>query len=105
MSSSRTHIVTIPFYWFMMSLTAFDVSSFDYWVYFINSGLLLCSGANLVFDVYDFVGTGTIDAVNLADALRALNLNPTLVTIEKLGGTKKKGKQGICSCYLSDTQF
>lgn len=54
---------------------------------------MFCSGANLVFDVYDFVGTGTIDAANLADALRALNLNPTLVTIEKLGGTKKKGER------------
>lgn len=45
-----------------------------------------------MFDVYDFVGTSTIDAVNLGDALRALNLNPTLATIEKLGGTKKKGQ-------------
>uniref|UniRef100_A0A1B6KHN1 Myosin light chain alkali n=1 Tax=Graphocephala atropunctata TaxID=36148 RepID=A0A1B6KHN1_9HEMI len=51
--------------------------------------------ANLVFDVYDFVGTSTIDAVNLGDALRALNLNPTLATIEKLGGTKKKGEKTL----------
>ncbi|KAJ8935937.1 hypothetical protein NQ314_012558 [Rhamnusium bicolor] len=53
--------------------------------------------ANFVFSIYDFEGNGTVDAVNLGDMLRALNLNPTLVTIEKLGGTKKKSKLFIFS--------
>lgn len=35
----------------------------------------------------------TLDAVNLGDVLRALNLNPTNASIEKLGGTKKKGEK------------
>nr|CAI5869458.1 unnamed protein product [Callosobruchus analis] len=48
--------------------------------------------ANFVFSIYDFEGNGTVDAVNLGDMLRALNLNPTLATIEKVGGTKKKSK-------------
>lgn len=44
-----------------------------------------------MFSIYDFEGNGTVDAVNVADMLRALNQNPTLATIEKVGGTKKKG--------------
>lgn len=52
----------------------------------------IIKGANFVFSIYDFEGNQTADAVNLGDMLRALNLNPTLATIEKLGGTKKKGK-------------
>jgi len=51
--------------------------------------------ANFVFSIYDFEGNGTVDAVNLGDMLRALNLNPTLVTIEKLGGTKKKNEKKL----------
>lgn len=34
-----------------------------------------------------------IDAIDLGNVLRALNLNPTNATIEKLGGTKKKGEK------------
>ena len=49
--------------------------------------------ANIVFSIYDFTGNNTIDAVNLGDCLRSLNLNPTLALVEKLGGTKKKGKR------------
>lgn len=49
-------------------------------------------GANFVFSIYDFDGSGSVDAVNLGDMLRALNLNPTLVSVEKVGGTKKKSK-------------
>lgn len=45
-----------------------------------------------MFSIYDFEGNGTVDAVNLGDMLRALNLNPTLATVEKLGGTKKKSE-------------
>lgn len=46
-----------------------------------------------MFGIYDFEGTGVIDAVNLGDCLRALNLNPSLATIEKLGGTKQKNQK------------
>ncbi|KAK9730815.1 hypothetical protein QE152_g14200 [Popillia japonica] len=51
--------------------------------------------ATFVFEIYDFVGDGTIDAVNLGDCLRALNQNPTLAIIEKLGGTKKKNEKKL----------
>nr|CAH7741487.1 unnamed protein product [Callosobruchus chinensis] len=51
--------------------------------------------ANFVFSIYDFEGNGTVDAVNLGDMLRALNLNPTLATIEKVGGTKKKNEKKL----------
>jgi Ca2+-binding EF-hand superfamily protein len=50
------------------------------------------SGAKFTFSVYDMDGSGTVDAFYLGDALRAMNLNPTQAFIEKLGGTKKKGK-------------
>lgn len=52
----------------------------------------IITGANFVFSIYDFEGNGTVDAVNVGDMLRALNTNPTLATIEKVGGTKKKGR-------------
>ncbi|XP_042859353.1 myosin light chain 1-like [Penaeus japonicus] len=42
------------------------------------------------FSIYDFEGNGKIDAYYLGDCLRALNLNPTLAIIEKLGGQEKK---------------
>uniref|UniRef100_A0A8D8U8F6 Myosin light chain alkali n=1 Tax=Cacopsylla melanoneura TaxID=428564 RepID=A0A8D8U8F6_9HEMI len=49
--------------------------------------------AKFAFDIYDSEGNGTIDAVDLGRILYALNLNPTMATIEKLGGTKKKGEK------------
>lgn len=49
--------------------------------------------AKLVFDIYDFEGNAKLDAIHLGDALRALELNPTLAVIEKHGGTKKKGEK------------
>ncbi|VVC92535.1 myosin light chain 1 isoform X1 [Leptidea sinapis] len=51
--------------------------------------------ASFAFSIYDFDGSGKIDAFNLGDVLRALNSNPTLATIEKLGGTKKKGEKQL----------
>lgn len=36
-----------------------------------------------------------IDAIDLGDALRALNCNPTLALIEKMGGAKKRGEKKI----------
>ncbi|EDW38860.1 GL13770 [Drosophila persimilis] len=47
-----------------------------------------------VFEVMGSAGEG-IDAVDLGDALRALNLNPTLALIEKMGGTKKRNEKKI----------
>ncbi|KAK8403765.1 hypothetical protein O3P69_000105 [Scylla paramamosain] len=49
--------------------------------------------AKFAFSIYDFEGKGTMDAFYVGDCLRALNLNPTLAVIEKVGGkTKKKEK-------------
>jgi len=47
------------------------------------------------FSIYDFEGNGTMDAFYIGDCLRALNLNPTLATIEKLGGTEKRKEKMI----------
>ncbi|XP_065156740.1 myosin light chain alkali-like [Atheta coriaria] len=49
--------------------------------------------AKFVFDIFDTDGSGAIDAFQLGDALRALNLNPTVAAVEKLGGTKKKNEK------------
>ncbi|XP_046804856.1 myosin light chain alkali isoform X2 [Lucilia cuprina] len=47
-----------------------------------------------VFEVMGSPNEG-IDAVDLGDALRSLNLNPTLALIEKMGGTKKRGEKKL----------
>ena len=49
--------------------------------------------ANFAFSIYDLDGSGQVDAFYLGDVLRGLNLNPTNATVEKLGGTKKKGEK------------
>ncbi len=36
-----------------------------------------------------------MDAFYLGDALRALNLNPTMKMVEKLGGTAKRGEKTL----------
>ncbi|XP_069690095.1 myosin light chain 1 isoform X2 [Periplaneta americana] len=51
--------------------------------------------ANFAFSIYDFEGTGTVDAIYLGDILRGLNLNPTQATVEKMGGTKKKNEKKL----------
>jgi hypothetical protein len=53
---------------------------------------------DFVWGIYDSTNEG-IDAYYLGDLLRALELNPTLATIEKLGGTKKKGKNLFGQTY------
>ena len=45
------------------------------------------------FSIYDADGTMVIDCADLGNVLRALNFNPTNATIEKFGGTKKKGEK------------
>ncbi|KAJ6646155.1 Myosin light chain alkali [Pseudolycoriella hygida] len=50
--------------------------------------------AEFVFTIYDCDGEqNKIDANDLGDVLRALNCNPTLAYIEKLGGTKERGQK------------
>ncbi|KAF6206799.1 hypothetical protein GE061_018035 [Apolygus lucorum] len=51
--------------------------------------------ATFAFGIYDFEGVGTMDAFQLGNCLRALGLNPTAATVEKLGGTKKKGEKQL----------
>merc|ERR1739842_202360 len=46
--------------------------------------------AKFAFSIYDFDGAGQMDAFYIGDCLRALNLNPTLAIIEKMGGKLKK---------------
>jgi len=45
------------------------------------------------FDVYDFKGDGKVDAFYTGDLVRACNLNPTLKTINEVGGLAEKGKK------------
>lgn len=47
------------------------------------------------FSIYDFEGNGTMDAYYIGDCLRALNLNPTLAAVTKLGGTEKRKEKMI----------
>uniref|UniRef100_A0A2P2HVL4 Myosin light chain n=1 Tax=Hirondellea gigas TaxID=1518452 RepID=A0A2P2HVL4_9CRUS len=42
------------------------------------------------FSIYDFEGNETMDAFYMGECLRALNLNPTIAVLEKLGLAKKK---------------
>ncbi|XP_044003064.1 myosin light chain 1 isoform X2 [Aphidius gifuensis] len=51
--------------------------------------------AEFCFSIYDADGSNVIDAVDLGNVLRALNVNPTNSTIEKLGGTTKKGEKKL----------
>merc|ERR1711962_662690 len=43
------------------------------------------------FDVYDFKGDDKVDAFYAGDLIRACNLNPTLKTINEIGGGQAKG--------------
>ncbi|XP_013773753.1 myosin, essential light chain-like [Limulus polyphemus] len=47
------------------------------------------------FEIYDFEGVGKVDGKDLGDLLRSLDLKPTIETIMKNGGTKKKGERVI----------
>jgi len=63
-------------------------------IYEILNKLIFRADVEFVFEVMGSPGEG-IDAVDLGDALRALNLNPTLALIEKMGGTKKRNEKKI----------
>lgn len=47
------------------------------------------------FDIYDFEGVGKVDAYNLGDLLRSLDLRPTNQSIEKNGGVKRQGEKKL----------
>ena len=51
------------------------------------------SEAKLHFGIYDFDGSGKVDAFLLGDLIRSLDQRPTCAAIEKAGGTKKKGEK------------
>jgi len=51
--------------------------------------------AEFAFSIYDADGSNKIDANDIGNVLRALNLNPTLALIEKMGGTKKRGEKTL----------
>lgn len=51
--------------------------------------------AEFAFGIYDCDGSGKIDAYDIPDVLRALNLNPTLELCEKMGATKKRGEKKL----------
>jgi hypothetical protein len=59
------------------------------------------AGAEFAFSIFDNEGNG-IDGIDLGNLLRALSLNPTNATIEKLGGTKKKGELQILLLNFSE---
>eukprot|EP00092_Neocalanus_flemingeri_P037618 GFUD01040954.1.p1 GENE.GFUD01040954.1~~GFUD01040954.1.p1 ORF type:complete len:156 (-),score=49.21 GFUD01040954.1:130-597(-) len=52
------------------------------------------------FDVYDFQGDGTVDAFYAGDLMRACNLNPTLKTINEIGGEEERGKKMLTSADI-----
>jgi Ca2+-binding EF-hand superfamily protein len=47
------------------------------------------------FEIFDTVGEGKVDAVEMGPLLRSLDLRVTNAMIEKAGGTKKKGEKLI----------
>lgn len=49
--------------------------------------------AQFAFSIYDADGSNVIDACDLGNVLRALNCNPTNATIQKFGGTEKRGEK------------
>jgi myosin light chain 6 len=51
--------------------------------------------AEFAFGIYDCDGSGKIDAYDIPDVLRSLNLNPTMDTCEKMGATKKRGEKKL----------
>lgn len=51
--------------------------------------------AEFAFSIYDADGSGKIDAFDIGDVLRALNCNPTLALVEKMGGKKKRNEQKL----------
>ena len=61
--------------------------------YSINAFVSWWLAINFAFDVYDFKGDGKVDAFYVGDLVRACNLNPTIKTIEEIGGKTEKGQK------------
>jgi Ca2+-binding EF-hand superfamily protein len=57
------------------------------WLHFLD--------AEFAFGIYDCDGSGKVDAYDIPDVLRSLNLNPTLELCEKMGATKKRGEKKL----------
>uniref|UniRef100_A0A224YW68 Myosin light chain 6 n=1 Tax=Rhipicephalus zambeziensis TaxID=60191 RepID=A0A224YW68_9ACAR len=47
------------------------------------------------FEIYDMCAEGKVDCADLGSLLRSLDLRPTNATIEKNGGTQKRGEKKI----------
>ena len=56
----------------------------------------------VAFDVYDFQGDNTVDAVFSGNLLCVCDLNPTLRTIKKVVGLEENGKKmlSLADIYL-----
>jgi len=57
---------------------------------------------NFTFGIYDFDGSGKMDAFWIADALRALGLNPTNAQAEALGSLKQKKQKTVTQAEFED---
>lgn len=78
--------------WLIRNIFLFVLQHFSD-VKFFASFWFISIEAEFAFSIYDADGTGKIDAYDLGDVLRALNCNPTLALIEKMGGTKKRNEK------------
>ena len=65
-------------------------------IWFNNIFIIInITDAEFAFGIYDCDGTGKIDAYDIPDVLRSLNLNPTFELCEKMGATKKRGEKKL----------
>lgn len=68
----------------------------NYFICEISTQILTSSSdAEFAFGIYDCDGSGKIDAYDIPDVLRSLNLNPTMELCEKMGATKKRGEKKL----------
>lgn len=60
-----------------------------------HTPLNIATGVKHHFDIYDFEGIGKVDAFDLGDLLRSLDLRPTNSVIEKNGRSKRRGEKKL----------